>query len=125
MLKMDPYDRRIINSLKGGITKEFGQLLSDVGFSHNTLRQHLDNLVDAGLVVRLKRPKEGSGRPRYVYELSRGVGGRAASVLAGSHRELVVISFEGLSRLCRHEKGGFCKEIRGGCAPQNCPRIIK
>jgi hypothetical protein len=62
-LKMDPYDRRIINSLKGGITKESSQLLSDAGFSHNTLRQHLDNLVDASLVVRLKRPKEGPGRP--------------------------------------------------------------
>jgi len=29
----------------------------------------------------------------------------------------VVVSFEGLSRFCKREKGGFCKEIRGRCTP--------
>ncbi|MFQ6076881.1 MAG: hypothetical protein ACE5Z5_12275 [Candidatus Bathyarchaeia archaeon] len=38
---------------------------------------------------------------------------------------LVVVSFEGLSRFCKRETGGFCKEIRGRCTPQNCPQIVR
>jgi len=114
-----------MNILKDGIPKEFIELLSKVGFSHITLRQHLNKPLGDGLVVRVKRPRTGPGRPMYVYSLPKGVDKRVASILSQSYMGLVVLSFEGLSRLCRHEKGGFCKEIRGGCAPQDYPRILK
>jgi len=121
---MDFYDRGILAILKDGKPKSFQQILSKAGFSHNTLRQHLDKLVDQGLVARLKRPRKGPGRPLFTYGLSRGAE-RAAFALLDPSMGLVVVSFEGLSRFCKREKGGFCKEIRGRCTPVSCPQIIR
>jgi DNA-binding Lrp family transcriptional regulator len=49
---MDFYDRGILTILRKGEPRTFQQILSKAGFSHNTLRQHLDELVDQGLVER-------------------------------------------------------------------------
>ena len=46
MLDMDFLDRRIMAVLRDGEVRDFQQILSEVDFSHNTLRQHLDQLVD-------------------------------------------------------------------------------
>ena len=43
---MDFYDKDILAILKDGKPQSFPQILSKAGFSHNTLRQHLDKLVD-------------------------------------------------------------------------------
>ena len=122
---MDLYDRKILEVLRDGKPRNFRQILSEVGFSYNTLRLHLAQLVDHGLVARKKRPQQGPGRPQFAYALPKGVDGRAVSVLVDPYKGLVVLSFDELQRICRHEKGGYCKEIRGGCAPQNRPKIIK
>ena len=122
---MDFYDRRILAVLRDGKPRNFQQILSKVEFSYNTLRLHLAQLVEHGLVVRRKRPKQSPGRPRFAYALPKGVDGRAVSALVDPYKGLVVLSFDTLRRICRHEKGGYCKEIRGRCAPQNCPQIIK
>jgi predicted ArsR family transcriptional regulator len=45
-------------------------LLGEVGFSHNTLQQHLDRLMDRGLVVRDKVVADGFGRPRFAYHIA-------------------------------------------------------
>jgi len=125
MADMDLFDRSILTVLRDGKPRNFKQILSKAGFSHNTLRTHLTQLEEGGLVVRRKRPQEGPGRPNYTYSLSKGVGGRAVSALVNPYKGLVVLPFEKLHRLCRHEKGGYCKEIRGRCAAQNCPQIVK
>ena len=122
---MDFYDRRILAVLRDGKPRNFQQILSEVEFSYNTLRLHLAQLVEHGLVVRRKRPKQSPGRPLFAYALPKGVDGRAVSALVDPYKGLVVLSFDRLQRICRHEKGGYCKEIRGRCAPQNCPQIIK
>ena len=124
MFGMDLFDRRILAMLKYGKPREFRQLLSEVGFSHNTLRLHLTHLEEQGLLVTQKRPHEGPGRPILTYSLPQGVR-RASSVLSDPYGELVVLTFERLQHLCRHEKGRYCKEIRDSCEPQNCPQIIK
>ena len=121
---MDSFDRRILATLKDGASRDFGQILSEAGLSHNTLRLHLDGLEEQGLVVRRKRRHDGPGRPSFTYSLSMGVG-QASSALADPYRGLVALSFERLQHLCRHEKGGYCKEVRGSCEPRNCPQIIK
>ena len=41
---MDFYDRCILAILRDGKHRTFRQILSEVGFSHNTLKQHLDEL---------------------------------------------------------------------------------
>ena len=119
---MDFYDKGIMTILKDRKPRSFQQILSEVGFSHNTLRQHLDKLVDQGLVERLKVPKRGPGRPLFTYGLAKGAE-KAVSALLDSSMGLVVVSFEGLRRFCKREKGGFCKEIRGRCTPISCPQI--
>jgi len=121
---MDFYDRSILAILKDGKPRSFKQILSEAGFSHNTLRQHLDKLEDQGLVARLKSPRKGPGRPLYAYGLQKGAE-RAVSALLDPSMGLVVVSFEGLSRFCKREKGGFCKEIRGRCTPWDCPQIVR
>ena len=73
MLDMDFLDRRIMAVLRDGEVRDFQQILSEVDFSHNTLRQHLDQLVDQGLVERRKKPRRGPGRPRFIYSLSRNI----------------------------------------------------
>ena len=121
---MDFYDKGIMAILKDGKPRTFQQVLSEAGFSHNTLRQHIDELVDQGLVERRKRPRRGPGRPLFTYRLFRGAE-KAVSALLDPSMGLVVVSFEGLRRFCRREKGGFCEEIRGRCTPISCPQIVR
>ena len=42
----------LLTILKDETPRTFQQILSDAGFSHNTLRLHLDELVYKGLVER-------------------------------------------------------------------------
>ena len=122
--EMDFYDKAILTILRDRKPRTFQQLLSQAGFSHNTLRCHLDELVDQGLVTRLKRLRKGPGRPLFAYRLLKGAERTVSAVLDPS-MGLVVVSFEVLSRFCKREKGGFCKEIRDHCTPVFCPQIIK
>lgn len=39
-----------------------------VGLHHNTVRWHLDRLVEAGLATRRSQPRTGPGRPRVVFQ---------------------------------------------------------
>jgi DNA-binding Lrp family transcriptional regulator len=45
---MDPYDKEILNALKDGTLRNFQQIFDEIGFSHNTLRLHLNYMVDRG-----------------------------------------------------------------------------
>jgi len=42
---MDFFDERVLAALKDGKPRSFTTFLGEVGFSHNTLQQHLDRLV--------------------------------------------------------------------------------
>ena len=121
---MDFYDKGIMTILKDGTPRTFQQILSGAVFSHNTLRLHLDELVDKGLVERRKRPQRGPGRPLFTYRLSKGAE-KTVSALIDPSMGFVVVSFEKLRSFCKREKGGFCKEIRGSCTPISCPQIVR
>jgi predicted ArsR family transcriptional regulator len=118
------YDKGIMTILRDGKLRSFQQMLSEVGFSHNTLRLHLDKLVDQGLVEGLKVPQKNPGRSLFNYKMSKGAE-KAVSVLLNPSLGLVAVSFDGVRRVCRREKGGFCKEIRGRCSPFSCPLVEK
>ncbi|TFH18601.1 hypothetical protein E4H04_02905 [Candidatus Bathyarchaeota archaeon] len=105
--------------------KTFNQILTVVGFTHNTLQQCLDQLIERCLIERYKQPQKGPGRPVYLYSIPKNLFGRAISAVLNPRTGLVVLCFDGLRRLCRHEKGGYCKEIRGSCGAEKCPKIIK
>ena len=121
---MDEFDEAILTALIDEKPHNFNQLIEKIDFTHNTLRSHLDKLVDQTYVVRMKLTREGRGRPTYVYSLSSG-GRKMVSMLRSGVEGVVALPFSGLSQVCRFEKGGFCKKVRMGCEAWNCPQISK
>jgi len=122
---MDFFDERVLAGLKDGKPRSFTMLLGEVGFSHNTLQQHLDRLVARGLVVKEKMASNSLGRPKFAYHVPSRTAKQVNAALEDPHLELVALPFSRLRHVCRFEKGGYCKETRKNCAPQNCPQIRK
>jgi predicted ArsR family transcriptional regulator len=98
---------------------------SQVGFSHNTLQQHLKRLVEKGLVLKEKDPSSGFGRPRFVYHVQSKTAKQVVVALEDPGVDLVTLPFSRLRHVCRFEKGGYCKEKKTSCSPQNCPQTRK
>lgn len=94
---MDPYDKEVLNTLKDGNPKNFHQILSEVTFSHITLRLHLDSIVDNGLIIREKTPSKRRGRPVCVYHVSAGALASTSEAPGG----VIELIFSDLKRLCR------------------------
>jgi predicted ArsR family transcriptional regulator len=69
---------RILEELRGQGPLDSRQLGRLVGLHPNTVRSHVDQLVDAGLVKSMIAPAAGRGRPRVLYE--------AVADLAPAHR---------------------------------------
>ena len=119
---MDSIDEEIVKALKNGKTMLFEDLLSKLGVSHNTLRLHLDELAQKGVIKKEKLPPKGRGRPSYVYSAG-SVPVRKAPPRMNEATGVVSLSFERLSQICRFEKGGWCKKLRDGCYASDCPQI--
>jgi predicted ArsR family transcriptional regulator len=119
---MDLFDTAILNLLRDAKPREFQEILTAVKFSHNTLRQHLDYLLDQSFITRDKRSNKERGRPRYVYSVPTGKG-KASAVIPNPSTGVVSLSFSRLSQFCRFEKGGFCKKVRSQCSAWICPQI--
>jgi len=72
-----------------GKPRSFHQLLGDVDLSHNTMRLHLNDLVDQALVTRQKVPRKGRGKPVLTYFVGpRGSGARARDSKQKHHQLL-------------------------------------
>ena len=122
---MDFFDECIIRLLKDGKPRDFRQILWEVDFSHNTLRQHLKGLVDQGLITETKMPSKGRGRPNFTYTIPQKLHNQATQLLSNPWDKMVTLPFQRIKHLCRFEKGGYCKKIKDSCSPQNCPQIPK
>jgi predicted ArsR family transcriptional regulator len=122
---MDFFDERVLTALKDGKPRSFTALLGEVGFSHNTLQQHLKRLIAQGLIVRGKTTANSFGRPKFAYHASSRNTKQVSLALQDPHVELVALPFSRLRHVCRFEKGGHCKETRRDCTPQICPQIRK
>ena len=122
---MDPLDVVILNHLRDGKPKEFNQILASVKLSHNTLRLHLDSLESQHLILKIKQPLKGRGRPKFTYSVAKGASRVPSmnSVLPNPSMGVVSLSFDKLSQICRFEKGEFCKKVRGQCNARVCPQI--
>jgi predicted ArsR family transcriptional regulator len=119
------FDERVLATLEDGKPRSFTALLSEVGFSHNTLQQHLVRLMAQGLVVREKAAANSFGRPKFAYHVPSKTTKQVSLALQDPHIELVALPFSRLRHVCRFEKGGHCKETRRECTPQICPQIRK
>ena len=122
---MDFFDECILEALKDGRPRDFKQILRKVDFSHNTLRLHLSHLVDQGLIVKEKPPSKGLGRPKFMYFVPSKVSRQVSRLLSEDYAEIVSLTFSRLKSICKYEKGGYCKKIKGRCEAQNCPQILK
>jgi predicted ArsR family transcriptional regulator len=122
---MDSFDERVLAALKDGKPRSFATLLGEVGFSHNTLQQHLDRLVARGIVVKEKMASNSLGRPKFAYHVPSTATKQVTAALQNPYETLVTLQFTRLRHLCRFEKGGYCKEAKKSCGPQNCPQIRK
>ena len=119
---MDPIDEEITNTLSAGKHMSFEELLSKLSVSHNTLRLPLDAMVEKGEIMKEKRLNKTRGRPRYFYSAVSGPVRRSSPRL-NRVTGVVSLSFEKLSQICRFEKGGWCKKLRGKCYSSDCPQI--
>jgi predicted ArsR family transcriptional regulator len=122
---MDFFDERVLAALKDGKPRSFTTLLGEVGFSHNTLQHHLDHLAARGIVVKEKMASNGLGRPKFAYHVPSTATKQVTAALQNPYEALVTLQFTRLRHLCRFEKGGYCKEAKKSCAPQNCPQTRK
>ena len=122
---MDLFDEHILATLRDRKPRDFNALLGEVGFTHNTLQQHLQRLTARGLVVKEKMASNNLGRPKFAYHVPSRATKQINAALDDPRVELVAIAFSRLRHVCRFEKVGYCKETRKDCAPQICPQIRK
>jgi predicted transcriptional regulator len=81
---MDHFDRTIIQLLIHTEGLTFNEIQEKVDFSHNTLQQHLEELLGKGMIERIKRHQNGSGRPTYVYKMPENLKGRPLTTILSS-----------------------------------------
>ena len=122
---MDFFDECIFEVLKDGRPRNFRQILQKVDFSHNTLRLHLDRLVDQGLIIKEKSPSNGLGRPKFIYSIPSKISHQVSRLLSEDYAEIVHLTFNRHKSICKYEKGGYYKQINSQCETQNCPQILK
>ena len=112
------FDVRVLAALKDSKPRSFTALLSEVGFSHNILQQHLKHLMAQGLIVREKANADSFGRPKFAYHAPPSTTKQVSLTLQNPHVELVPLPFSPLRHVCRFEKGDHRKETRRECAPK-------
>jgi predicted ArsR family transcriptional regulator len=83
---------RVLEVLRRNGSATVLELASLVGLAPNTVRLHLDQLVEAGLVTRERAEPSGRGRPRQVYTAV-----PDADVSEGAYRELARLLAETLA----------------------------
>ena len=109
-------------SLVGILDRESGlslsQLIQRSGLARQTVHNHLRHLLKAGIVSE-EAVKRGRGRPTILYRRSK------QPVQMVEMADIVSLTFQRLKHVCRFEKGGWCKEIKGKCTPERCPLTLK
>ena len=101
------------------------EILGSSSCSRKTVFARLKLLEEKGLVKKFLDKKPGVrsvGRPCTLYYPSKALLSLRPSE---SLSQIVAIPATKLKSLCRHEKGGFCKETRTQCQPTNCLYIVK
>jgi predicted ArsR family transcriptional regulator len=83
------FDERVLAALKDGKPRGFATLLGEVGFSHNTLQQHLEPLTTKSLVVRDKVIANGFRRPKFAYHIPSRTTKQVTATLENPAAELV------------------------------------
>ena len=89
----DPTRHAIFRYVAGAaVPVDIAELTDLLGLNHNAIRQHLAELVAAGLVAESKAPTTGRGRPRLIYEVAPGVESRWG--VTGPYERLTILLTE-------------------------------
>jgi len=80
-------------ALKDGEPRSFTTLLGEVGFSHNTLQQHLDRLDARALLLRRKVASNSLGRPKFAYHVPSTAAKQVTAALQNPYEALVTLLF--------------------------------
>jgi predicted transcriptional regulator len=117
---LDVFDRKIVDVLR--VRNEpvaLDDLVRDTGFARSTVIFHIERLISEGLVLREKKLREGRGRPKFLYRL---VNEASKPSIQPS---IVLRGFSKLRKICKYEKGGYCKLAKNTCTNQNYRLIMK
>ena len=106
---MDDLDEDILATLMDGKPRNFNQLLKEIDLSHNTLRLHLDYLVEEALVRREKTRGGGRGRPIFTYSLA-SAGRGSASTSPSVSGDTVSLPFRHLGRSAASRRAASVKK---------------
>jgi predicted ArsR family transcriptional regulator len=119
-MSLDVFDLKVVDVLKvRGAPATLDELVRDTGFACSTVIIHLERLMSEGLVSREKKPREGRGRPKFHYRLVN------EASKPSVQPSIVLLEFSKLRKICKYEKGGYCKLAKNTCTDQNCRLIIK
>lgn len=73
---------RLLERLQHESPQTAPRLAEDVDLHHNTVREHLERLIDDGLVVRTTEHRTVRGRPQVLYSAANGLDGASARARA-------------------------------------------
>ena len=116
---LNSFDEKLVSTLRDG-PLGLSELVRETGFARQTIHNHLQNLVEHGLVMKETLPG-GRGRPKVKYRLTPGL----PRDFSTTDLQVVMLPFKKLKTVCRHEKGGRCKRTRKHCDPSLCPTTTK
>jgi predicted transcriptional regulator len=91
---MDHFDRAIIQLLVDNKNLRLNEIQEKIDFSHNTLQQHLEELLEKGIIIRIKQPQNKPGRPSYVYKIPDNLKGKPLITFLTPGSSWVVIPFD-------------------------------
>ena len=81
---------RLLERLQQESPQTAPRLAQAVDLHHNTVREHLDRLVDDGLVTRTTEHRTVRGRPQVLYSASRGLDGASERARAQTGRAIAL-----------------------------------
>ena len=97
------FDKRILAALENGKPKSLTQILSEVDFNHNTLKQHLKRRVTKSLPAK-KNAIQLEKRPKYAYSIPTKLRRQFSVALSYPSIAIVSLPFSRLKLICRFEK---------------------
>ena len=121
---MDFFDERILTALQDGKPRSFTALLTEVGFSHNTLEQHLNLLISRQLVVKEKIASKSLGRPKFAYNIPPTATKQVNAALQNPYETLVTLQFSRRARgtSAGSRKAATAKKREANADPKTAPK---
>ncbi len=123
---LDSFQLAIVKAIENG-SKTMKKLMEETRLTRPTLISHLKPLLADGRVVREQIITKARGRPKFAYRLVEKTLFNSAQPSSKQMRlrQVVRLPFQKLKYACRFEKGGWRRETKQACSPNNCSLITR